>query len=320
MEEKRETLEERQIALQRAKQNQETVRRRKRINRYKNIIVGILCLISVAPAVFSVFLLYQVTDMEQQVSYLAGQKDAADSVKMSQTRETAGDDVTASGDKEDSIQQMQDGRRVYLTFDDGPSKQTDEILEILERNQVKATFFVIGHTDSQSMEEYKKIVEQGHGIGIHSYTHEYDKIYSSLEAFQQDVTSMSDLIYAATGVRTHLYRFPGGSANSVCNTSMEELIRWLGNEGYIYYDWNALNGDAVTKNLSVDTLIRNVMKNVELNRKNNQTSIVLMHDLEARHNTVEALEPLIQRLKAEGYVMDEPITEDVEPIQQKKLK
>lgn len=320
MEEKRETLEEREQALQRAKLNQESIKRRKRIDLYKNIIVAMVCLISVAPAVFSVFLLYQVTGMEQQISYLAGQQDASDSVKMSETQKVSGDDVSASGEKRKSNQNVEAGKRVYLTFDDGPSKNTDEILEILERNQVKATFFVIAHTDEESMAEYKKIVEKGHGIGIHSYTHEYSKIYSSLEAFQEDVTSMSDLIYAATGVRTHLYRFPGGSSNTVSSTPTDELIKWLTDEGYIYYDWNALNGDAVTKDLSPKTLIKNVMNNVELNAKNNRTSIVLMHDLAVRHNTVESLEPLIQQLKKKGFVMDEPITEDVEPIQQKKLK
>lgn len=320
MEEKRETLEEREQALQRAKLNQESIKRRKRIDLYKNIIVAMVCLISVAPAVFSVFLLYQVTGMEQQISYLAGQQDASDSVKMSETQKVSGDDVSASGEKRKSNQNVEAGKRVYLTFDDGPSQNTDEILEILERNQVKATFFVIAHTDEESMAEYKKIVEKGHGIGIHSYTHEYSKIYSSLEAFQEDVTSMSDLIYAATGVRTHLYRFPGGSSNTVSSTPTDELIKWLTDEGYIYYDWNALNGDAVTKDLSPKTLIKNVMNNVELNAKNNRTSIVLMHDLAVRHNTVESLEPLIQQLKKKGFVMDEPITEDVEPIQQKKLK
>lgn len=313
------TLDEKQEALRKAQLNRELVKRRNRINLYKNTIIVLLCVVSVAPALFSMYLLYQVSDIERQVSFLANQQDASDSVKLEDAVDADGKEVKASGEKSANMI-VNPGQRVYLTFDDGPSANIDEILDILAGEEVKATFFVVGKTDEASMAAYKKIVEQGHGIGIHSYTHEYDKIYASLEAFQMDVNSMSDLIYAATGVRTHLYRFPGGSANSVCETSMDKLIRWLNKEGYIYYDWNALNGDAVTKDLSPKTLVSNIMKNVKQNRENGTDSTVLMHDLANKHNTVESLKPLIDRLKGDGYVLDQPLSEDVNPIQQKVVK
>lgn len=313
------TLDEKQEALRKAQLNRERVKRRNRINLYKNTIIVLLCVVSVAPALFSMYLLYQVSDIERQVSFLANQQDASDSVKLEDAVDADGKEVKASGEKSANMI-VNPGQRVYLTFDDGPSANIDEILDILAGEEVKATFFVVGKTDEASMAAYKKIVEQGHGIGIHSYTHEYDKIYASLEAFQMDVNSMSDLIYAATGVRTHLYRFPGGSANSVCETSMDKLIRWLNKEGYIYYDWNALNGDAVTKDLSPKTLVSNIMKNVKQNRENGTDSTVLMHDLVNKHNTVESLKPLIDRLKGDGYVLDQPLSEDVNPIQQKVVK
>lgn len=313
------TLDEKQEALRKAQLNRERVKRRNRINLYKNTIIVLLCVVSVAPALFSMYLLYQVSDIERQVSFLANQQDASDSVKLEDAVDADGKEVKASGEKSANMI-VNPGQRVYLTFDDGPSANIDEILDILAGEEVKATFFVVGKTDEASMAAYKKIVEQGHGIGIHSYTHEYDKIYASLEAFQMDVNSMSDLIYAATGVRTHLYRFPGGSANSVCETSMDKLIRWLNKEGYIYYDWNALNGDAVTKDLSPKTLVSNIMKNVKQNRENGTDSTVLMHDLANKHNTVESLKPLIDRLKGDGYVLDQPLSEDVNPIQQKVVK
>lgn len=313
------TLDEKQEALRKAQLNRERVKRRNRINLYKNMIIVLLCIVSIAPALFSMFLLYQVSDIERQVSFLANQKDASDSIKLEDAIDVDGNEVQASGEK--SIDEIvKPGKRVYLTFDDGPSKNIDEILDILAEKQVKATFFVVGKTDEASMAAYKKIVDGGHGIGIHSYTHQYDKVYSSLEAFQKDVNSMSDLIYAATGVRTHLYRFPGGSANTVCQTSMDDLIGWLNKEGYIYYDWNALNGDAVTKNLSTKTLISNIMGSVKQNRENGRDSTVLMHDLANKHNTVESLEPLIDKLTKEGYVLDQPLSEDVNPVQQKVLK
>jgi peptidoglycan/xylan/chitin deacetylase (PgdA/CDA1 family) len=191
-------------------------------------------------------------------------------------------------------------------------------LEILERNEVKATFFVTAQENH--LEEYRKIVDAGHAIGIHSYTHNYSKVYASKKAFIKDVTDMSDLIYRETGVRTRLYRFPGGSANSVSSTPVETLISWLNEEDYIYFDWNALTGDAVTKNLSASTLIDNVMANIKQNTKNKIDSTVLMHDLTTKHNTVEALEPLIQTLKEQGYVMDKALDESVKPVQQKVIE
>ena len=304
--------------------------RRRRINRYKNIIVTLICAISLAPAAFSMYLLYQVAGLEDQVEQLAGQHRAQQAHYLTAVKETQNQEVKASGEKEEVSEQtteeskeqdtVEAGKRVYLTFDDGPSANLDEILSILKKEKVKATFFVVGKTDEQSMEGYRKIVKQGHQIGIHSYTHEYKTIYASLEAFQEDVTKMSDLIYEATGVRTKLYRFPGGSSNTVSKTPIKELADWLSEEGYIYYDWNALNGDAVTKDLSVQTLIDNIMGSVERNTKNKKNSTVLMHDLVNKHNTVESLTPLIEQLKSKGYVMDKALDETVPPVQQKKFK
>ena len=324
------TVEEKELALKKARAQREQVMRRRRINRYKNIIVTVICVISLAPAAFSMYLLYQVAGLEDQVEQLAGQHRAQQARYLTAVKETQNQEVKASGEKEEVSEQtteeskeqdtVEAGKRVYLTFDDGPSANLDEILSVLKKEKVKATFFVVGKTDEESMEGYRKIVKQGHQIGIHSYTHEYKTIYASLEAFQEDVTKMSDLIYEATGVRTKLYRFPGGSSNTVSKTPIKELADWLSEEGYIYYDWNALNGDAVTKDLSVQTLIDNIMGSVERNTKNKKDSIVLMHDLVNKHNTVESLTPLIEQLKSKGYVMDKALDETVPPVQQKKFK
>lgn len=324
------TVEEKELALKKARAQREQALRRRRINRYKNIIVTLICAISLAPAAFSMYLLYQVAGLEDQVEQLAGQHRAQQAHYLTAVKETQNQEVKASGEKEEVSEQtteeskeqdtVEAGKRVYLTFDDGPSANLDEILSILKKEKVKATFFVVGKTDEQSMEGYRKIVKQGHQIGIHSYTHEYKTIYASLEAFQEDVTKMSDLIYEATGVRTKLYRFPGGSSNTVSKTPIKELADWLSEEGYIYYDWNALNGDAVTKDLSVQTLIDNIMGSVERNTKNKKNSTVLMHDLVNKHNTVESLTPLIEQLKSKGYVMDKALDETVPPVQQKKFK
>lgn len=316
------TVDQKVAALKKAKNDQEHIKRRKRIQLYKNFIVVLICTFSLMPTLFSVYLLAQLTQMEQEVAMIAGKKQVAGSVQYSLTEEASGQQVDGSGEKgiTGNTTAVEPGERVYLTFDDGPSENTADILDILEKNGVKATFFVTGHTDQESMQQYKAIVAHGHGIGIHSYTHDYSKMYSSLRAFQEDVNSMSDLIYAATGVRTHMYRFPGGSANTVSATDVNVFMNWLDSEGYIYYDWNALNGDAVTQNLAVSTLVQNVMTNVTKNREKKEDSIVLMHDMTVRDNTVESLQPLIDKLKAEGYQLDQPLTEEVAPVQQKVLE
>lgn len=298
---------------------QEDVETARRVGSYKNKIVIMLCVMALLPSVWSIAMLYQLSDLENQVNLLVNEKKSAIESEM-----VTGQNVTAFGEKEETQvvdsneTALEESNRVYLTFDDGPTEYTQEILDILEKYNAKATFFVVGKEGESAKNAYQSILKAGHTIGIHSYTHEYNQIYSSLDAFMEDVTKTSDLIYEATGVRTKLYRFPGGSANTVCATSKEDLIRWLDGEGYVYYDWNALSGDAVTKGLSPATLVKNVMDGVT--KHQNGTSIVLMHDLATRHNMVEALEPLLQRLVKDGYKIDKPLTEEVTPIQQKKLE
>ncbi|MBO4461285.1 MAG: polysaccharide deacetylase family protein, partial [Lachnospiraceae bacterium] len=104
-------------------------------------------------------------------------------------------------------------KKVYLTFDDGPSHNTELILDILKEYNVKATFFVIGRNDEYSKSLYKRIVDEGHTIALHSYTHRYSSIYASLDAYKEDLQKISDLVYDATGVRSKFIRFPGGSSN-----------------------------------------------------------------------------------------------------------
>lgn len=188
---------------------------------------------------------------------------------------------------------------VYLTFDDGPSINTDDILNILKENDIKATFFVIGRTDEKSLEKYKRIVSDGHTIGMHSYSHDYGKLYASPESFKKDYFAISDLIYNTTGVRSKFYRFPGGSSNSVSKTDMRLLIDFLKKEGVEYFDWNVMSGDAVKHPPSAKELYRNVIKGVE----GMDESTVLMHDLFNKRSMVEALPAIIKKLKAENYLM-----------------
>ncbi len=204
-------------------------------------------------------------------------------------------------------------KRAYLTFDDGPSLNTGELLRVLKENHVKATFFVLGKEDKCSKRYYRRIVKDGHTLGIHAYNHDYDHLYQSEEAFQEDFKRIHQLLLRVTGVDVKYYRFPGGSSNTVSKVPIRRLIRFLHKNGVEYYDWNALNEDAVTVGLTPGQLNQNIMKDAE----HLDTAIILMHDLNNSHNTIEALPELIRTLREQGFELL-PIDEDTPLIQHVK--
>lgn len=201
-------------------------------------------------------------------------------------------------------------QNVYLTFDDGPDIYTNEILDILKEYEVKATFFVVGKEDEESLKTYRRIVKEGHTLGMHSYSHNYEEIYSSLDAFSKDFMKLRLLLYENTGVMPMVYRFPGGSSNKVSTLPMEVFIQFLNEQGIVYCDWNAANGDALGTLLSAKELKENVLESVS-GRTN---AVVLMHDAPAYHSTVEALPETIKELKAKGARLL-PFTENDVPVQ-----
>ena len=140
-----------------------------------------------------------------------------------------------------------DTLKVYLTFDDGPSSNTPRILDILEEYDVKATFFVVGRDEELFREHCSRIVEEGHTLAMHSYTHKYSEIYESLDGFKQDLDSLQQLLYDVTGEECKMYRFPGGSSNQVSNRPMQEFISYLNEQGITYYDLNVYTGDATSQ-------------------------------------------------------------------------
>lgn len=204
---------------------------------------------------------------------------------------------------------------VYLTFDDGPSIYTDEILDILARYNVKATFFVVGKEDAKAKERMQRIVEEGHTIALHSYSHKYQEIYASVEAFQKDFLKLQDYVYEATGVRSKIYRFPGGSSNKVSDLPIEDFIEFLDTQDVKYYDWNISSGDGSSVLLDVDTIFSNITKKIS----GKTTAMVLMHDSADKSTTVEALPAVIEKIQAMEDTVILPITEDTRPIQQIKV-
>lgn len=315
--------------------------RRKRIELYKKVIIYGFLVFTILPIFTSMFLLYKVDQLESKIDY-ALSEDGADYLTLRSSKEALNGNPNAkSGSFEDSVKTVlgsasvdtnetknteevdavdeddettaentkQEKGRVYLTFDDGPSIYTGQILDVLAANNVKATFFVIGR-DEEYYPYYKRIVDEGHTIGMHSYTHVYQDFYKSVNSFGEELTKLNDLIYDVTGTRSKIFRFPGGSSNNVAQHPIEEYISYLNDNNINYYDWNSLSGDAVTNGLSPDQLVNNIMNDVT----KNEDSIVLMHDLQTTHSTVESLQLLIDTLKSEGYEIL-PIDENAPLIQ-----
>lgn len=186
------------------------------------------------------------------------------------------------------------GKVIYLTFDDGPSCYTEKLLQILEKYDAKATFFVI---NSDYTDVIAKISEQGHSVGIHSATHDYRKIYASEDAFTSDLKQMQDIIYEKTGINTFLMRFPGGSSNTVSRFNkgiMTRLTDTVEEMGFQYFDWNVDSGDA-----SGATSANQVAQNVISAVQGKDISIVLQHD--SKSFSVDAVEQILRWGKENGY-------------------
>lgn len=193
----------------------------------------------------------------------------------------------------------------YLTFDDGPSSNTEQILNILQQHGVKATFFVIGSEREYSKHLYKRIVEEGHSIGMHSYSHEYADIYQSEEAFMESIYKLRDLIKATTGVTPDILRFPGGS-NTTFTTKYggadlaAALVSRIHQEGMQYFDWNVCAQDATKPVVSTKVIINSALRGAQ----GRNQAIVLLHDAPAKKTTVEALPAIIEGLKVQGYTFE----------------
>lgn len=290
--------------------------RRKRVQRIKTGIIAFLSIWIIISMVLITFLCIKMVTMQHQLDYLTGQYDNSEKV-IAQVNESAdaGSFWTQSDMSIDNLAGENDLLKVYLTFDDGPSKNTNEILDILDDYGVKATFFVTGKEDEESKAAYQRIVNEGHTIAMHSYSHKYSEIYSSLEAFQKDFERIQNLIYDTTGVESVYYRFPGGSSNHVSNVDMSKYIQYINDQGVTYFDWNVASGDATAQAFTPEELVENVMGDVVKYK----TSIVLLHDAANKQATVQALPTLIETLQSAGAIIL-PISEDTTVIQHSSIQ
>lgn len=211
------------------------------------------------------------------------------------------------------------GKKVYLTFDDGPSQNTDIILDTLKKYGVKATFFVaMPRADHEAtIARYKRIIAEGHTLAVHSYTHDYNQIYASLDAFVNDVTKMRDYIYNNTGYMPTVYRFPGGSSNSyigrVGSLTLAQAKEWLAANNFSYFDWNVTSGDANTATVEESYVLENIFNSGGVSVNAKPVSVVLMHDSETKTTTAAAVDIIVSNLLAANYEVL-PITSDTTPV------
>lgn len=313
--------------------------RRQRIKRMKTGILLFLAIWLSACMGLNIFLMIRVTSLQNQIGILAEKVIESTQIRAEAAAPSPGskggyvtydeeeavqepvDEASAEDaqptdrqvrdciDLEDNLRGEGDPMTVYLTFDDGPSENTPQILSILKEHGVKATFFVTGKESDEAKEWYKQIVAEGHTLGMHSYSHKYSAIYESVDAFAADFTKLHDFLEDTTGVDCKFYRFPGGSSNQVSNTDMNEFIDYLSDQGMIYYDWNVVCGDATSQIYTADDLVQNVMTDVVKYKY----SVVLMHDAAEKDSTVEALETILQKLEDMNAEIL-PITEDAQVV------
>ena len=193
-----------------------------------------------------------------------------------------------------------DVKRAFLTFDDGPSSNTSQILDILNERGIKATFFVLGSNVEKNPEMVKRMYDEGHFIANHGYSHVYETIYQSPQAVLDEYNRCNQVVRDALGEQeynSHLFRFPGGLVGGKYADVKNQANDLLLQNDVVHVDWNALNGDSETTSPTIEYEVQRIQETVG----EKQSVVILMHDAQAKTVTVEALPSIIDYLKGQGY-------------------
>ena len=278
-----------------AKQSFETIEKKRGLFAQR-----VLTLVLVFVGLFTLTYIVGLAATRHNARALVEPTEAAAEEKGKQGKEKKGDETQTDegGEAQTDAQPVEsNGRTIYLTFDDGPGPYTEKLLDILKEHDVKATFFVthaIPKLESVIKREYK----EGHSVGVHSYSHNYEKIYVSSEAFWEDFNAMQEVIVNQTGEETKLLRFPGGSSNTISEKTtkgiMTQLVKEAGEKGLSYFDWNVASGDAA-KNISGSE----VLQNCKVGAANHKNALILCHDV--KEYTVNVMDEFITWAKENGY-------------------
>lgn len=288
--------------------------RRKRVARIKKILIILLIVSLAVPNILCIILFVRMNTLEEELARISARLEESIEYSHYASMENAivisPDPVLEVDEEILPDTQIYPGKKlVYLTFDDGPSKNTDAILDLLSKYDVKATFFVLAKENMD--DKYRRIIEEGHTLAIHSYTHKYNEIYASEDSFRQDIDLMKEFLESNFGYHSFLYRFPGGSSNQVSKVEKDALFQILNEEELEYVDWNVTSQDASVVPLSADKIANNVFEGIE----KNQSNIVLMHDAANKSTTVEALTLILDTLCKNTDVVILPISEGTDLVQ-----
>lgn len=193
-----------------------------------------------------------------------------------------------------------DKKVAYLTFDDGPSNNTHQILDILKQNNIKATFFVLGSQVEIFPETTNRIYNEGHYIANHGYSHKYSEIYQSPEQVLNEFNQCNQIVAKTINVpeyNSHLFRFPGGSVGGKYAELKKQAVTLLEQNDILHIDWNSLTGDSEKVNPTEEYLMDNLQKTTE----GKNSLVILMHDAQAKKITAETLPKVIEYLQQQGY-------------------
>ncbi len=288
--------------------------RRKKRNVVVPIVVLIFC------CIFTAMVAYGWNARKKNVK-VAASKGNAETVEVNNSETSSEGDTTAAPESETAQTVAEttatpesnpgpDEKVVYFTFDDGPWTGTPRLLDILDQYNIKACFFVTAqYMETEPLKNMlKQIKDRGHNVAVHSLTHNYKKIYASVDAFMSDYDAMDDLIFQATGEHSKMLRFPGGSNASYNKAIRPQLLQAVRDRGIVYFDWNSFDGDVEGKKGQelIDQTIKQVNENTH--------SILLMHDMPSTAFVHDALPTIIERLKADGYKF-ELLNENTPPRQ-----
>ena len=286
--------------------------RKKRVKLLKRLIILIIGFFIVMPNIMCIVLFAKLNKTNKTLDNIYSKVSTLENIKTEQMANLNADADTddASSLTKDVVLKVQTDaeeyagyKRIYLTFDDGPSNNTNAILDVLDEYNAKATFFVIAKNGYE--EEYNRIINDGHTLGLHSYSHVYKDVYSDEMGFKNDVNRIYDFVENVTGVTPKFYRFPGGSSNTIYKSDKNELFDYLDEMNLTYVDWNVASNDSTYGGLSANQIANNVLNGVE----GLDDCVILMHDANDKSSTVEALRIIISSLQCDDNVIFLPITD-----------
>ena len=293
-----------QIYSMRTLKQQEMINRRKKTKIMIILIILLFILIFTAnKAISSIKIQKQAKEYEKQaIEYSKEQKRIEEEKKEAEEKKKRENlvQITEKGKQNFETIYHSENKRVFLTFDDGPSTVTSIILQTLNEKGVKATFFVLGSNAEHNPDMIKKMYEQGHYIANHGYSHVYSQIYATpqsvLDEYNKSVTAIRNAI-GEQEYNPHLFRFPGGLAGGKYAEIKKQAEVLLEQNDILHIDWNSLTGDSEKSKPTEDYLMNNLQKTTA----GKNSLVVLMHDAQAKHITVETLPKVIDYLQQQGY-------------------